>query len=209
MACSPVLGRGRVAAYRDHQQRTISQVQADPQRARHERVTGDVAQEESTDQCVLTLGRARPAFTGPEEGDGNTVGGTVDRITCGPDDRLTAVQDVQPSPPLTPQHHRLAGAVVGVVGIAAAGGGRVMVDPGVSFPLPQHQVTIDRAARVSHDLPRGVLEHHRSVHFGGQRVGEMHVVPPGQQQLHEGRVETFVGAEVEDTLIDDRLVDLC
>ena len=37
----------------------------------------------------------------------------------------------------------------------------------------------------------------------------MHVVPPGQQQLHEGRVETFVGAEVEDTLIDDRLVDLC
>ena len=36
----------------------------------------------------------------------------------------------------------------------------------------------------------------------------MHVVPPGQQQLHEGRVETFVGAEVKDTLIDDRLVDL-
>ena len=36
----------------------------------------------------------------------------------------------------------------------------------------------------------------------------MHVVAPGEQQLHEGCVETFVGAEVKDTLVDDRLVDL-
>ena len=36
----------------------------------------------------------------------------------------------------------------------------------------------------------------------------MHVVTPGEQQLHEGCVETFVGAEVKDTLVDDRLVDL-
>ena len=111
-------------------QRPVTQVTADAQGPRHERLAGDVTKEQSVDQRVLSLRRFGAALTSAQQGDCNAVGGTIKGVPGDPADGISAMKDVQPTPPLSAQHHCLPGAVVRFVCVAVRdiGGDRVMLD---------------------------------------------------------------------------------
>lgn len=84
----------RVLAHEDRYQRPITQVTAEAQRPRHERLAGDVTKQQSVDQRILSLRRGGAGLTSAEQGDCDAVGGTIKGVPGDTVNGISAVKDV-------------------------------------------------------------------------------------------------------------------